>query len=109
VKNSGQCIKCKGQALWIVDEVQQPDPASGNLVYKMVVTSQEVKSEKGANATWWNAPLGATTRISAGSFQVIVCATCGYTEWYAYNLENLKNMPGARLVGPASGDTGPYR
>jgi hypothetical protein len=45
-------------------------------------------------------------RVSAGFFQVVVCANCGYTEWYAYELERLKEIPGARLVGA---DVGPYR
>jgi hypothetical protein len=76
----------------------------------MVVTSREIERTKDPTGKWWDAPLGASTiRVSAGSFQVIVCAACGYTEWYAYNLENLENMPGARLVGPRSGETGPYR
>lgn len=110
MKNSGQCIKCKGQTLWIIDEVQQPDPDSLTRGFTMVVTSREVECGKDASVKWWDAPLAAKTiRVSAGAFQVVVCAACGYTEWYAYNLENLKNMPGARLVGPASGDTGPYR
>lgn len=49
------------------------------------------------------------SRIDVGSFQVIVCAACGYTEWYAYNIERIKDIPGARLVGPNPGDGGPYR
>lgn len=48
-------------------------------------------------------------QISPGCFQVIVCAACGYTEWYAYDLERLKEIPEARLVGDDQGDAGPYR
>jgi hypothetical protein len=50
-----------------------------------------------------------SVRTSAGSFQIAVCAACGYTEWYAYDLENIAKVDGARLVGADVGKAGPYR
>lgn len=102
MKRSGQCIKCNHTRLWIVDEVKQPDVDSSNRAWSMAVTSHEVdfrKRPRGSNEN----------RISAGSFQVIVCAGCGYTEWYASDFDRLKDIPGARLVGDDKSDAGPYR
>jgi len=100
MKNSGKCIKCNNKRLWIVDEVKQPDFERDNCTWKMTVTSHSFRGADGS--------FGAR-RISPGSFQVIVCAECGYTEWYAYNFDGLKDVPGARLVGDDNSDCGPYR
>lgn len=100
MKSSGQCVKCGNRRLWIVDRVQQEHLEYSNVVWPMVVTSHVLKPQ----------PKGNTPdRISPGAFQTIICAACGYTEWYAYNFEGLKDVPGARLVGDDSSDGGPYR
>jgi predicted nucleic-acid-binding Zn-ribbon protein len=49
------------------------------------------------------------SRVEAGSFELIICSACGYTEWYAYDLEGLAKIPGVRLVGPNTENGGPYR
>jgi hypothetical protein len=99
MKTSMQCLKCKHRRLWIIDEVKQPDINSGNRAWTMAVTCKEAKAGlfKGEN------------RVSAGSFQVVICEACGYTEWYARDLERLQDIPGARLVGAGTSDPGPYR
>ncbi len=102
MKKSERCIKCNNKRLWIVDEVKQPDVDSSNRTWTMAVTSHEIESRR--------KPRGSTeNRISAGTFQVIVCAACGYTEWYANDFERLAEVPGARLVGGDKSDAGPYR
>jgi hypothetical protein len=99
MKNSGECIKCKGRRLWIVDQVMQPDFEHNNCSWKMAVTSHDFRG-----------PGHRESRVAPGSFQIIVCAGCGYTEWYAHGFERLKDIPGARLIGDDSNDdAGPYR
>lgn len=93
MKNSCKCIKCGGDQLWVVDEVRQPIYESQYGTFTMPVTAQEIQQN----------------RVEVGSFQIIICAACGYTEWYAYNLENLAKIPGARLVGPSRPGNDPYR
>ena len=99
MRNSGVCVKCKGQHLWIVDQVHQPDCDGQARANRMVVTCYEFPEEVRHE----------NERIPVGSFQVVICAACGYTEWYAYNLERLKDIPGARFVGPNAANSGPYR
>jgi predicted nucleic-acid-binding Zn-ribbon protein len=99
MRNSGECVKCKGQHLWFVDKVHQPDCDGQTRAHPLLVTCHEVPGDA------WN----NYHRIPVGSFQVVICATCGYTEWYAYDIERLKDIPGARLVGPNAPNGGPYR
>lgn len=113
MRNSGHCIKCKGQSLWVVDRAHQPDHESSNLAWPLAVTSYGTSGTFGATGV---VPPGQCAsflpnerRIDVGSFQVIICAACGYTEWYAYDIERLKDIPGVRLVGPNPAKGGPYR
>lgn len=99
MKNSGRCVKCNSKRLWIVDQVKQPDLEHESCSWKMAVTSHEFRG----------AEYRGVQRISPGSFQIFVCAACGYTEWYAYDFERLAEVPGARLVGDDNADAGPYR
>ena len=101
MKKSERCIKCNNRKLWIIDEVKQPDVDSSNRAWSMAVTSHQFAPGK--------RPRGSAERISAGSFQVIICAACGYTEWYANDFERLGEIPGARLIGDDRDDAGPYR
>ena len=107
MRNSGQCVKCKGQSLWVVDKVHHAVPEYLDSVVQMVVTSYAIN---GAVRTGELAAFRPNEfRIDAGSFQVIICAACGYTEWYAYDIERLKDIPGVRRVGPNAENGGPYR
>ena len=62
-------------------------------------------------ASHWHASakLFGSRKVDVGSFQIIICASCGYAEWYASDLEHLKDIPCARLGGVDAGDAGPYR
>ena len=56
----------------------------------------------------------AQERVEVGFFQVVICASCGYTEWYANDFDHLKELQhrpelGVRLVNSDPGDTKPYR
>lgn len=46
-----------------------------------------------------------------GSFETYICKSCGFTEWYAQGLDDLKVDPkhGVRLLRGKPDDEGPYR
>lgn len=110
MKRTGKCVKCECDQLWVVEKVTQLDAHTRTGTVPMVVTSQEITEVKSDPDVKQN-PRSRTvvSRVEAGSFQAMICAECGYTEWYAYNFERLKEIPGARLVGDDQGDAGPYR
>lgn len=80
MKSSGQCPKCACAKLYVVDEVRQPSPDSINGVTKMAVTCAEVPA----------ADVGLADdnryRAEIGRFEAWICASCGFTEWYAKNV-----------------------
>jgi hypothetical protein len=59
-------------------------------------------------------PRGREHARPVGLFQSIICAQCGYTEWYAYDMDwlaTLASIPGAhvRFVNGEPGSSGPFR
>ena len=104
MKKSCRCVKCNCDRLWIVDKVNQLETYTQTGTVPMVVLAQEIIENKAGPR-----PRTIVSRVAAGSFEVIICAACGYTEWYAYDLEGLAKIPGARLVGPNTENGGPYR
>jgi hypothetical protein len=87
-----------------VDKVNQLDVNTDKGTFPMVVTTQEIIDVKAGPR-----PRTIVSRVEAGSFELIICSACGYTEWYAYDLEGLAKIPGVRLVGPNTENGGPYR
>lgn len=94
MKTSACCLKCTCKRLLIIDEVQQWQLNSYPRAMPVHAASHSGPSEK------------------VGKFQVIVCTACGYTEWYAHEIEellcNIADFPGARIVGQNE-PTRPYR
>lgn len=85
MKQSGQCLKCKCRRLLVIEEMCQPyeGPFPGTL--RVCAT------------------MAGPKYLTVGKFQVIVCTQCGYTEWYAYDFESLKQdlsklYPKVRLI-----------
>jgi predicted nucleic-acid-binding Zn-ribbon protein len=46
-----------------------------------------------------------------GTFETYICQRCGYTEWYAHGLDDLRADPkhGVRLLDGEADQEGPYR
>jgi predicted nucleic-acid-binding Zn-ribbon protein len=46
-----------------------------------------------------------------GTFETYICKRCGFTEWYAHGLDELKADPehGVRLLDGKDSEEGPYR
>lgn len=80
-----------------------PEPESANTVFTMPVVAQEV----GDHGKSWE-------RLTGGTFEVWVCAQCGFAEWYAKDanivLAELARAPnsGIRYID-ATPNRGPFR
>ncbi len=92
MKQSERCPKCNCRRLLVVDEFTH---AHGEYVTTLNVCATRHPAH-----------------ILAGCFQAYVCCECGYTEWYAYDLDrilaNLEKLRGqVRVLNNES--SGPYR
>ena len=75
MRKSLQCPKCEGRKLWRIEEVGEHGHA--NAAVPFAVSMQK---------SFW-------TGKGVGRYETFICAGCGYTEWYAYELEALKHDP----------------
>ena len=99
MRQSLSCLKCGHRRLWVVDHVDHAT-INAEMIVPMSVTTSPT-------------PSGAA-HYGVGRFQAIICAQCGYTEWYAHQLELLNERAkdpssGVRLVISEPGSQGPYR
>lgn len=78
MKTSGTCPKCSGRKLYYVTSVEQTYCDALGSLKSFAVTSAFVPTgEKGVLS-------GAHTEVLvAAPYESLVCAACGYTEWYA--------------------------
>jgi predicted nucleic-acid-binding Zn-ribbon protein len=87
------CPNCDGRKIWTVRRA----PAPGQLGYTAL-------------------PVAEIDGEGTGRFETLVCGGCGYTEWYAMDIdafarfagEGSKYDPVALVADPAKGDA-PYR
>lgn len=89
MKQTMACIKCNCRRILIIDEVHTTVDDALNLY------------------------AGRNPFLLEGKFQVMICSRCGYTEWYAYELDRLlpkisQLYPRVRIVD-GEGSAGPYR
>ncbi len=94
MKAKEMCPKCEGRKLYVIDEVAQPAQESINLVIPLAVTTLETASDT----------VGLLTdnkyRAVIGRYQAWICASCGFTEWYAKDFEeHLEAAVRARVRG----------
>jgi len=75
MKTTNTCPKCSGRKLFYIPEVHQPPEDNGweNQPFPFAVTAIDQSSTKH----------GRYDIVGAGPVESVVCATCGYTEWYA--------------------------
>lgn len=72
------CSKCENHRFLVIAPFQVPDPVNEERVMSLSVVMHRRD---------WN-------RIGAGQFHAYVCLGCGYTEWYALDLERLEALAG---------------
>jgi len=97
MKRTLKCPKCSGQRIWFIDPFRIPgESALGREL--AVVPHQGTGS--------FLAPLAPL-----GSFELLACASCGYSELYAQDITELREDPakGIRLVDATELPQGPFR
>ena len=99
MKQNLTCPKCAGKKIWAIEKMEQPNYEYSNSVNPFPVVARAVTSRK---------------RRAVGAFDVLICAGCGYTEWYARDfgdLEELAEDPrhNVRLLDGSGVHSGPHR
>lgn len=94
MKTSRMCPKCRSRKLWVIERVEQQD-CQYSKTNPLNVTAQYAPSGK----------VGLfgeeTQKVEAGFFEAWVCAECGFTEWYARDVNQalayLASRPNAKV------------
>jgi len=90
MKHNEKCVKCGCRRLLVIDEVRE--------------------QHEFLMGTTFHVYNGQNKQGGSGKFQVFVCLQCGYTEWYAYDLEKLlQKLPADARIIDGNLSTGPYR
>jgi predicted nucleic-acid-binding Zn-ribbon protein len=71
------CPKCDGRKFWSIGTMHERGDNNAVAPFNVTVESR------------W---AGLDVR-AAGTFETFICAGCGYTEWYARGLDQLKEDP----------------
>ncbi|MDB4932071.1 MAG: hypothetical protein JWM10_4555 [Myxococcaceae bacterium] len=100
MKRTQRCPKCTGQRLWVIEKFRVPGESAEGVPLP-VVPHQE---RAGGRFT-----LGRAT--PQGSFNLWLCAACGYSELWAEDVAGLRHDPaaGVRLVDSGTDAGGPFR
>jgi len=86
MKNSRKCIKCECEAIWKIDPLSLPEPQSINTTIPVPVGIREIENP---DAGLLERPV---ERLSVGTFDVYVCARCGYSELWAKDIDDLGKL-----------------
>jgi predicted nucleic-acid-binding Zn-ribbon protein len=77
LKRDKVCPQCESRKLWHIERVEIPGPSLHKRPLPVVY-----------EVTTWSTHLH-------GAFETFICARCGFTEWYATGLDELKADPTA--------------
>jgi predicted nucleic-acid-binding Zn-ribbon protein len=106
VKSSGTCPKCSGRKLFHIFSVEQTFCDAQGSLKSFAVTGAIVPTGK-------RGLLGGdkTEMVVAGPYETMVCAGCGFAEWYASKsaLAKLTRMAEAKAIRFIDGPTTPSR
>ncbi len=81
MKKTLECPKCGGRVLWRVDTIKVPQLDVSTL--KAAFTTQPAALPIQVTTGWRGLQC-------VGGFEAFVCDGCGFTEWYAHGLAELK-------------------
>ena len=81
MRTSRRCVKCQCPRLWHVDPVLIPDSDSSNALDLLPAVS------RAASGAASGGEFGK--RVVAGRFEMWICVACGYTEWYAHEVNDM--------------------
>lgn len=99
MRSTQTCPKCSGRKFAVSARFQVPEVGECPAIMAHTVTRSGMES------------------IRAGKFQTWMCLSCGYTEFYAYDLGDLAQIEQAvgtwsdqmRIVDATAPQKGPYR
>ena len=104
MRSSLLCPKCQCRKLWQIEQPHHDNTFSGGTPIRVVYQKGVGPRGSGFFSD------GSRKRASVGHYDVFICSSCGYAEWYAQDFEELQENPedGIRLL---DGEThaGPYR
>jgi predicted nucleic-acid-binding Zn-ribbon protein len=94
MKKTLQCPKCEGREIWRIEQMLERGHGSRPEPFAVML-----------EPAFW------TGSVPHGTFEAFICKACGYTEWYAKNIEFLREDPanGVHLIVNDSEKAGPYR
>lgn len=75
MKRDHRCPKCESGQLWLIREARMRDPRFSNIVRPIHVMA--------ANFDPHRMQVDTSSSFEVGTFEVWICAECGFTEWYA--------------------------
>lgn len=107
MKHTNTCPKCQSAHIWVIEKVGERDDRATDAVRPAPVTTLVVPPKE---KSFWD----SGTLREVGTFEVWICEHCGFTEWYAQNVNDQLAQLAAdprnrirRAKGNASG--GPFR
>ena len=94
LKRDLQCPNCDGREMWRLETMMER--ASGMQPQPLGVLLE---------------PRVFGSALAHGTFETLICAACGYTEWYARAIKGLKHDPvnGVHFIKNDVEKAGPYR
>src|SRR5262245_11168854 len=113
MKFSGKCSKCGSVRLWVIETVGVGNGSPNRR--DLPVTVAYIPP---GDVPFWSLRFSDVSKyVEVGTFEAWVCANCGFTEWYAKDvndtLAELAKHPetGIRLVDASNsqGTRGPFR
>jgi hypothetical protein len=103
MKKSQRCIKCDGRKIWIIEPFRVPDAEQGQHGRVLPLVPHQSAEAR----SMFRIP----TLSPKGELDLLVCASCGYAEFWARGLDALKEDPsaGIRLLDAGAKPEGPFR
>ena len=94
MRKSLKCPKCDCRKLWHIEKVRHFNTYADGALLNVVHEKRVGKPDNGFFGT------GERKKMNVGTYDVFVCFSCGYTEWYAGELEQLEENPeeGVHLI-----------
>ncbi len=86
MKDSIECLKCGHETIWKIDPVSFFDAEYSETIHTLPVACRMVDNPSPGLLS------RPTQRKTVGRFVAYVCAECGYTEWYAEDIEALGEL-----------------
>jgi hypothetical protein len=110
MKSSHQCPKCRGRKLWVIERVHRLDifgKCGGRTAVVPVSLTAGSKVERGAL-------FDGIKNQRIGTVECWACDACGYVEYYAHGMDQLREAAkdetsGVRLVDGTAPAQGAHR